>query len=68
MKVIGGAIQATQITFNENSEQETCAYFVSLREHILEPLTCIFSAVRGYFSKNCPHSPASAKNADIYLG
>ena len=31
MKVIGGAIQVTQITFDENSEKETCAYFVSLR-------------------------------------
>ena len=46
MKVIGGAIQATQIIFDENSEQETCSYFISLREHILESLTCIFSAVK----------------------
>ena len=29
MKVIGGAIQVTQIIFDENSEKETCAYFVS---------------------------------------
>ena len=46
MKVIGGAMQATQIKFNENSEQETCIYFISLREHILEAITCIFSAIK----------------------
>ena len=46
MKVIGGAMQATQIKFNENSEPETCNYFISLREHILEAITCIFSAIK----------------------
>ena len=46
MKVIGGAIEATQVTFNENSDQDTCRYFTVLREHILEAITCVFSAVK----------------------
>ena len=46
MNVIGSAMQATQIKFDENSEQETCYYFISLREHILETITCIFSAIK----------------------
>ena len=43
---IGGAMQATQITFDENSEQETCKYFINLRENILETITCIFTTVK----------------------
>ena len=46
MDVIEGAMQATQIKFDENSEQETCKYFISLRESILETITCIFSTVK----------------------
>ena len=46
MEVIGGAIQATQIKSDENSEQETCKYFINLRENILETITCIFSTVK----------------------
>ena len=46
MGVIGGAIQATQIKFDENSEQETCKYFINLRENILETITCIFATVK----------------------
>ena len=46
MQVIGGAIKATQITFNDKSDHDTCKYFTILREHILETITCIFSAVK----------------------
>ena len=46
MKVIGGAMEATQITFNENSDLDTCNYFIGLREHLIETITCIFSAVK----------------------
>jgi len=46
MKIIGGAIEATQINFNENSDQDTLNHFINLREHILETLTCIFAAVK----------------------
>ena len=46
MKILGSAIQATQIKFDENSEKENCIHFIDLREHILETLTCIFSAVK----------------------
>ena len=46
MKVIGSAMEATQIKFNENSDQDTCNHFIDLREHILETLTCIFAAVK----------------------
>ena len=46
MKVIGGAIEATQINFNENSDVDICNYFIGLREHLIETITCIFSAVK----------------------
>ena len=48
MKVMGGAIQATRIQFDENSEKETILHFIDLREHILETLNCIFYAVKDY--------------------
>ena len=46
MDVIGGAMKATSIEFNENSDQETFDYFLALREHLFETLTCIFFAVK----------------------
>ena len=46
MVVIGGAMKATSIEFNENSDQETFDYFLALREHLFETITCIFSAVK----------------------
>ena len=46
MKVIGGAMQATQIKIDENNEKENVRYFIDLREHIIESLSCIFSAVK----------------------
>ena len=46
MKVIGGAMEATEITFKENSDLDTCNYFIGLREHLIETITCIFSAVK----------------------
>jgi hypothetical protein len=46
MKVIGGAMQATQVSIDENNEKENIRYFIDLREHILESLSCIFSAVK----------------------
>ena len=46
MKIMGSAIQATQIKFNENSEKENIAHFINLREHLIETLTCIFSVMK----------------------
>ena len=46
MKIIGGAIQATQVSFNENSDKDTVKHFIDLREHLLETLTCIFAAMK----------------------
>ena len=46
MNTIGGAMKATQISFNENSDSDTCIYFIGLREHIIETITCIFSAIK----------------------
>ena len=46
MAVIGGAIKVTSIKFNENSDQETFDYFVGLREHLIETITCIFAAIK----------------------
>ena len=46
MKILGEAIQATQIKLDENEEKETLEHFINLREHILESLNCIFHATR----------------------
>ena len=46
MKIMGSAIQATQIKFNENSEKENISHFINLREHLIETLTCIFSVMK----------------------
>ena len=46
MKIMGAAIQATQIKFDENSEKENITHFIDLREHLIETLTCIFSVMK----------------------
>ena len=46
MKILGEAIQATQINLNENEEKENLEHFINLREHILESLNCVFHAIR----------------------
>jgi hypothetical protein len=46
MKVIGEAMGATQIKFDENADPDTFEYFSSLREHLLETVTCIFHAIK----------------------
>lgn len=46
MKIIGDAIQATQIKFSPDSDKDNCKQFIDLREHLLETLTCIFYAVQ----------------------
>ena len=46
MKIMGDAIQATMIKIDENTEIDNINHFIDLREHILENLTCIFSAVK----------------------
>ena len=45
MKILGEAIQATQIKMDENDEKENLEHFKDLREHILESLNCVFRAV-----------------------
>jgi importin subunit beta-1 len=52
MKIIGEAIQATQIKFDENSDRDTIKHFIDLREHLVEALTCIFSAVKEIRKEN----------------
>ena len=46
MKVIGEAMGVTQIKFDENADPDTFEYFSSLREHLLETVTCIFHAIK----------------------
>ena len=46
MSVIGGAMEATKIQLPDDTEQETVNHFIDLREHILENITCIFSAIK----------------------
>ena len=46
MKIMSGAMQETQIKFDENSEKKNILHFIDLREHILEALNCIFYAVK----------------------
>ena len=46
MKIIGEAIQLTQIKFDEDSDIDNVQYFTELREHILETLTAIFCSVQ----------------------
>ena len=43
---MGDAIQATIINIDENADIENINHFKDLREHIIENLTCIFSAVK----------------------
>ena len=46
MKVIGEAIQLTQVKFNEDSDNDNIQYFTELRENILETLTAIFYCIQ----------------------
>ena len=46
MKLLGEAIQATQVKLDENDEKENLEHFIDLREHILETLNCVYYAVR----------------------
>ena len=48
MKILGEAIQATQITLDENDDKENLEHFINLREHILESLNCVFHAVKEF--------------------
>ena len=46
MNVIGGAMEATKVELPENTDQDTVKHFIDLREHLLENITCIFSAIK----------------------
>ena len=46
MKILGSAIQATQIKFDENNDEDNIQFFIDLREHILESLNCIFHCIK----------------------
>ena len=48
MKILGEAIQATQIKLDENEEKENLEHYINLREHILESLNCVFHAVKEF--------------------
>lgn len=46
MNVIGGAMEATKIILPDDTDQDTIKHFIDLREHLLENITCIFSAIK----------------------
>jgi len=46
MTIIGGAMEATKEELPENTEQDTVNHYIDIREHLLENITCIFSAVK----------------------
>ena len=46
MKILGSAIQATQIKFDENNDEDNIQFFIDLREHILESLNCVFHCIK----------------------
>ena len=46
MAVIGGAMEATKVTLPDDTDIETINNFIDLREHLLENVTCIFSAIK----------------------
>ena len=46
MNVIKGAVEATQMDLPDDTDQDNIAHFIDLREHILENITCIFSAIK----------------------
>jgi len=46
MNVIKGAMEATQMDLPDDTDQDNIAHFIDLREHILENITCIFSAIK----------------------
>lgn len=45
MKIIGSAITATQNKFKDDSDIENIKYFIELREHLIETITCIFTSI-----------------------
>lgn len=46
MKIIVGAMEKTNQSIDPKLDQDTCMNLVSLREHIIESISCIFSAVK----------------------
>ena len=46
MNVIKGAMELTQMDLPDDTDQDNIAHFIDLREHILENITCIFSAIK----------------------
>ena len=46
MQIIGSGIQALQIKFNCEIDEETQIYFNELRDHLLETLSCIFCVIQ----------------------
>jgi importin subunit beta-1 len=46
MSVIGGAMTATKINLPDDTDPDSIKHFIDLREHLLENITCIFSAIK----------------------
>lgn len=46
MQILGGAIQATMEKLNDDTDQDTCTYFINLRSQLIETIHCIFYQVR----------------------
>ena len=46
MNIIKGAMEATKESLSIDTETDTINHFIDLREHILETVSCIFSAIK----------------------
>ena len=46
MTVIGQAMEATKVILPDDTDIDTINNFIDLREHLLENVTCIFSAIK----------------------
>ena len=46
MTIIGQAMEATKVTLPDDTDIDTINNFIDLREHLLENVTCIFSAIK----------------------
>ena len=46
MNIIKGAMEATKESLSIDTDTDTINHFIDLREHILETISCIFSAIK----------------------
>ena len=46
MKVIGGAIEVSDIDLSNENDTDNINFFIELKEHLIETITCIFRALQ----------------------